>query len=104
MLCYGYRPYKNDPNKCIFEAAVYELYPEGQAPKTEWEFIPPEDKRWGTVLPQDFSNMVAVQEGMKNGGFRGIMPNPYMERTVANLHRNLALYMDGAGMPRKMED
>jgi phenylpropionate dioxygenase-like ring-hydroxylating dioxygenase large terminal subunit len=102
MLCYSYRPYKADPNKCIFEAAVYELYPEDGAPQTEWEFIPPEDKRWGSVLPQDFSNMVAVQEGMKNGGFRGIMPNPYMERTIANLHRNLARYM-GTGGPQVVE-
>ena len=29
MLCYSARPYGYDPDKCIFEAAVYELYPEG---------------------------------------------------------------------------
>ena len=27
-----------DPDKCIFEAAVYELYPEGEEPQTEWEY------------------------------------------------------------------
>ena len=30
MLCYSARPYGDDPDKCIFEAAVYELFPEGR--------------------------------------------------------------------------
>jgi phenylpropionate dioxygenase-like ring-hydroxylating dioxygenase large terminal subunit len=102
MLCYRARPHGFDPNKCIFEAAVYELFPEGQEPQTEWEFIPEGDPRWGTVLPQDFSNMHAVQEGMKNGGFRGNIPNPYAERAVASLHRNLARYM-GTGAPKPLD-
>jgi phenylpropionate dioxygenase-like ring-hydroxylating dioxygenase large terminal subunit len=102
MLCYSARPFKADPSKCYFEAAVYELYPKGQEPRTEWEYLPKDDPRWGSVLPQDFSNMEAVQEGMKSGGFRGAMPNPYMERTVASLHRNLARYM-GVGAPRTVE-
>ena len=66
MLCYMARPFGNDPDKCIFEAAVYELYPKGQEPQTEWEHTPPDDPRWRSVLPQDFSNMAAVQQGMKN--------------------------------------
>jgi phenylpropionate dioxygenase-like ring-hydroxylating dioxygenase large terminal subunit len=102
MLVYSARPYGYDPDKCYFEASVYELYPEGQAPKTEWEYHGEDDPRWGSVLPQDFSNMAAVQQGMKSGGFRGTLPNPYMERTVANLHRNLARYM-GTGAPRLVE-
>jgi hypothetical protein len=101
-LCYSARPYGYDPDKCIFEAAVYELYPEGEAPDTEWERTPADDPRWGSVLPQDFSNMAAVQQGMKSCGFSGPKPNPYMERAVSSLHRNLASYM-GAGAPRKLE-
>ena len=79
-----------------------ELYPEGEAPDTEWERTPADDPRWGSVLPQDFSNMAAVQQGMKSCGFSGPKPNPYMERAVSSLHRNLASYM-GAGAPRKLE-
>jgi phenylpropionate dioxygenase-like ring-hydroxylating dioxygenase large terminal subunit len=101
MLCYAARPYGTDPNKCYFEAAVYELYPKGEEPETEWVRLEKDDPRWGGVLPQDFSNMAAVQQGLRNGGFRGTLPNPYAERTVANLHRNLALYM-GAGGPRPL--
>ena len=55
-----------DPDKCIFEAAVYEFYPKGKEPETEWEYTPADDPRWGSVLPQDFSNMAAVQQGMKS--------------------------------------
>jgi hypothetical protein len=46
--------------------------------------------------------MAAVQQGMKSLGFSGTKPNPYMERSVANLHRNLAKYM-GTGAPRPLE-
>lgn len=101
-LCYQARPYGYDPDKCIFEVAVYELYPAGEEPETEWEYVPAGDPRWGSVLPQDFSNMAAVQQGMKNVGFRGTLPNPKMEGAVANLHRNLARYM-GAGEPQPLE-
>lgn len=99
MLCYSARPYKlGDPDSCIFEAAVYELYPHGEAPETEWEYTEPAD--WPPVLQQDFANMAAVQQGMKNLGFRGAQPNPYMERSVASLHMNLARFM-GTGAPLK---
>jgi phenylpropionate dioxygenase-like ring-hydroxylating dioxygenase large terminal subunit len=100
MLCYSARPVGADPDKCIFEAAVYELFPEGEAPETEWEYTRPED--WPPVLQQDFANMAAVQQGLKNVGFRGTQPNPYMERSVASLHYNLAKYM-GTGAPRPID-
>lgn len=101
-LCYSARPYGYDPDKCIFEAAVYELFPAGEEPKTEWEFSPATEEAWCYVLSQDFSNMAAVQQGMKSFGFSGTKPNPYMERSTANLHRNLAAYM-GSGDPRPLK-
>jgi len=100
-LCYSARPWGYDPDKCIFEAAVYEIYPQGEEPKNEWTFCPPTEEAWCYVLAQDFSNMAAVQRGMKSLGFEGPAPNPYMERSTANLHRNLARYM-GMGAPRRL--
>jgi len=100
-LCYSARPFGYDPDKCIFEAAVYELFPKGKEPHTEWQFCEPTAEAWCYVLSQDFSNMAAVQQGMKSLGFSGPKPNPYMERSVANLHRNLAKYM-GTGSPRRL--
>jgi phenylpropionate dioxygenase-like ring-hydroxylating dioxygenase large terminal subunit len=99
MLCYQARPFGYNPDKCYFEVAVYELYPEGQAPGTEWTYADPAD--FPHVLKQDFSNMAAVQQGMKNIGYRGNMPNPKAEGAVISLHRNLAKYM-GSGAPQKL--
>ncbi|WP_067680447.1 aromatic ring-hydroxylating oxygenase subunit alpha [Nocardia miyunensis] len=98
MLCYRFRPYGADPDKCIFEASVFELFPPGEEPETEWIYTPVGDEGWRTVLPQDFDNMAAVQQGMKSRGFSGPKPNPYRERTIVNLHHNLASYM-GTGEP-----
>ena len=97
MLCYQARPYGTNPDKCYFEVAVYELYPQGEAPGTEWAYAPPED--FPHVLKQDFSNMAAVQQGMKMAGHRGNIPNPKAEGAVVSLHRNLARYM-GTGAPQ----
>jgi phenylpropionate dioxygenase-like ring-hydroxylating dioxygenase large terminal subunit len=101
-LCYSARPHGYDPDKCVFEVAVYELFPKGEEPQTEWEYTEKDDPRWGSDLPQDFSNMAAVQQGMKNGGYRGAIPNPKAEGAVASLHRNLARYM-GTGAPRPLK-
>ncbi|MDR7166435.1 phenylpropionate dioxygenase-like ring-hydroxylating dioxygenase large terminal subunit [Nocardia kruczakiae] len=102
MLCYRFRPYGYDPDTCIFEAAVFELFPPGAEPETEWIYTPVGDPGWRTVLPQDFDNMAAVQQGMKSRGFAGPKPNPYRERTIVNLHHNLAKYM-GTGAPTDLE-
>jgi len=101
-LCYSARPYGNDPDKCIFEAAVYQLFPAGEEPETQWEDSEATAEDWCYGMRQDFSNMAAVQQGMKSMGFSGPKPNPYMERSTANLHFNLAKYM-GAGSVRKLK-
>jgi phenylpropionate dioxygenase-like ring-hydroxylating dioxygenase large terminal subunit len=98
-LCHGFRPYGSDPDWCIYECTVIERFPEGQAPQTNWLFTSASDEAWLSVLHQDFSNMAAVQKGMKSGGFRGPRPNPVQERGVTNFHRNLADYM-GTDAPR----
>ena len=101
MLCYQARPCGWDPNKCYFEVAVYELYPQGEAPETEWTYAPP--SAFPHVLLQDFSNMAAVQQGMKNVGYKGNIPNPKAEGAVISLHRNLAK-RTGSGMPRPLHE
>ncbi|HEU4362444.1 MAG TPA: aromatic ring-hydroxylating dioxygenase subunit alpha [Mycobacterium sp.] len=101
-LCYSARPHPSyNPNKCIFEVSVLELFPDGQQPQTEWEYTPVGDSRWRSVLPQDFSNMAAVQQGMKSAGYQGAKPNPYRERAIVNLHYQLSKYL-GTGAPREL--
>ena len=101
-LCYRARPYGDDPHKCIFESYAIERYPEGQEPKPPWVYAEPTAEKWGSVLAQDFSNMAAVQKGMRSRAFRGPQPNPHQERKVTNFHRNLARYM-GTGAPRLLK-
>ena len=93
-LCYCARPLNFDPDKCIFEAVALELFPEGEEPRTDWQKCEPTQEDFGPILVQDFSNMAAVQQGMKNGLFRGALPNPYAEGAIISLHRNLARYME----------
>ncbi len=100
-LCYRTRPYGDDPDKCIFESYALERFPAGEEPDTEWQYCDPTEDKWLKVLAQDFSNMAAVQKGMKNRGFRGPQPNPYQEQKVTNFHRNLARFM-GTGSPRPL--
>jgi hypothetical protein len=101
-LIYRSRPDRTDPEKCIFEAAVIERFPEGGEPETEWVYADPSDvAAWRPVLMQDFDNMREVQRGMRSRGFRGAIPNPRQEQTVANLHRNLARYT-GMEWPEKL--
>lgn len=101
-LCYRTRPYGDDPDKCIFESYALERFPEGEEPETEWQYCEPTEDNWLYVLAQDFSNMGAVQKGMKNRGFRGPLPNPHQEQKITNFHRNLARFM-GTGSPRLLK-
>ena len=101
-LCYRARPYGGDPHKCIFESYAIERFPEGLEPKTTWVYAEPTGEKWGSVLAQDFSNMAAVQKGMRSRAFQGPQPNPHQERKVTNFHRNLAKYM-GTGAPRLLK-
>jgi phenylpropionate dioxygenase-like ring-hydroxylating dioxygenase large terminal subunit len=101
-LCYRARPYGDSPHRCIFESYALERYPEGGEPQTEWINAEPTAEKWGLVLSQDFSNMAAVQKGMRSRGFRGTLPNPHQEQKVTNFHRNLAKYM-GTGAPRRLK-
>jgi hypothetical protein len=101
-LCYRTRPYGSDPDKCIYEAVAIERFPAGQEPETEWVHAEPTAENWRLVIAQDFSNMAAVQQGLKSRGFDGCLPNPHQEQKVINLHRNLAAYMN-AGAPRRLE-
>ena len=100
-LCYRARPYGDNPHQCIFEAYAIERYPPGGEPQTQWVQAEPTAEKWGFVLAQDFSNMAAVQKGMRSRAFRGTLPNPHQERKVTNFHRNLAQYM-GTGAGRRL--
>lgn len=101
LLYYRVRPYGTDPDKCIYEAVAMDLFPPGEEPTTQWQFIEQDPDKWPYVIGQDISNMIEVQKGMKSRGFSGNLPNPWQERKVSNLHRNLADYL-WMGAPEKL--
>lgn len=104
VLGYRARPHGFDPDSCIFEVYALERFPEGEEPKPDNIHEPDlTEERWRLVLAQDFSNMAAVQQGMKSKGFKGARPNPQQEAPVINFHRNLADYMN-RGRPQSQGD
>ncbi|MEZ5742409.1 MAG: aromatic ring-hydroxylating dioxygenase subunit alpha [Sphingomonadaceae bacterium] len=97
-LYYRVRPWGTDPDKCLYEAVALDRFPEGEEPETEWTYLEQDLDLWPHVIAQDISNMVEVQRGYKSQGFKGNLPNPWQERKVTNLHRNLAKYMGAGGL------
>ncbi|MEJ6008376.1 aromatic ring-hydroxylating dioxygenase subunit alpha [Novosphingobium aquae] len=98
-LCYRARPNGYDPDSCIFEVYTLEKFAEGQEPKPENLYKPEQTlDHWPVVLLQDFSNMGAVQQGMKSMAFSSARPHPTEEEAVVGFHRALAGYM-GTGGP-----
>jgi phenylpropionate dioxygenase-like ring-hydroxylating dioxygenase large terminal subunit len=102
-LCYRARPDGIDPNRCIFEVYTLEKYPEGGEPRPE-NLHKPEitEENWKKVLCQDFSNMEAVQQGLRAKHFPGMLPSPVEERAIINFHGVLASYM-GTGAPEPID-
>ena len=100
-LCYSARPDPGyDPDKCIFEVGrASSCIRKARSRRPNGSTRRSDDPDWRSVLPQDFSNMAAVQQGMKSLGFPGTKPNPYRERSTVNLHYQLSKYM-GTGEPR----
>lgn len=102
-LCYRARPDGLDPDRSIFEVYTLEKFPEGQEPQPE-NIHKPEitEENWRKVLCQDFSNMKAVQQGLRSRAFQGIYPSPVEERAITNFHRVLADYV-GTGAPEPVD-
>jgi phenylpropionate dioxygenase-like ring-hydroxylating dioxygenase large terminal subunit len=97
-LCYRARPDGTNPDSCIFEVYTLERFPEGQEPRSEnlrkQEIT---EANWRKVLCQDFSNMEAMQQGIKSSGFTGAKPSPFEERAIVNFHRVLSDYLGANG-------
>ncbi|MED5544718.1 MAG: aromatic ring-hydroxylating dioxygenase subunit alpha [Pseudomonadota bacterium] len=102
-LCYRARPCGEDPNRCIFEVYTLEKFPEGAEPRPENLYRPEmTEANWRKVLCQDFSNMEAVQQGLRSRAFAGIYPSPVEEKAIVNFHRVLADYV-GRGAPEPID-
>lgn len=97
VIWYRFRPNGYDPDTCIMDIWSLELYGEGKAPPlnrqtfSDWRDPAAE---WGRILVQDFTNMLAVQKGMKSRVFNGSQMNPVQERSVVNFYRSVRQFMN----------
>jgi len=99
-FCLGFRlrPDGFNPDSCHMEIFALEKYPEGQEPKTTWEYKPNiHDDSWPLLVKQDFSNLEAQQKGLHSDSHDGLLPDPLQEACVVNFQRNLADYMGRQG-------
>lgn len=91
LLGYRARPHGDDLNSCIWDVYSLQRYAKGTEPevKQEWNSDLTDQTFWGKILTQDYSNMAAVQRGMRTRGFSEANTNPRQEVAVYNFHRAL---------------
>lgn len=94
---YRARPNGDDPESCIYDIWWLERYAPGKEPPVTHEFFESPEAFLGqnAFLEQDFSNLIAVQQGMHSRGFEGLRPNPVQEMAVINFHHAIERYLAG---------
>lgn len=97
VLWYRARPNGSDPESCIFDVWSLQRYGPGQEPPLQREFYENwQDGDWPMIFRQDFSNLAAVQKGLKSRAFPGLRTNPVQERAISNFHRRLREFLRDA--------
>jgi len=94
MLWYRLRPDGDDPSSCFFDVWCLERYAPGKAPPLKREFYPTLEsfKGQNPFLEQDFSNLRAVQKGVRSRSFEAARTSPVQEIAGSNFHRVLHEY------------
>jgi phenylpropionate dioxygenase-like ring-hydroxylating dioxygenase large terminal subunit len=105
-LWYRVRPSIDNYNHSIFDIWSLGRYAPGKEPNPPHEIYESLEafKGQNAFLEQDFSNLLAVEQGIKSRAWRGARPNPVQEVTVWAFHRNLRRYLgELAPLSRKEE-
>jgi phenylpropionate dioxygenase-like ring-hydroxylating dioxygenase large terminal subunit len=108
-LQYRFRPNGDDPHSSIFDVQLQLPFnPEGprppSAPLKVLEFgesfaeHAPELSLFAEIFDQDFTNLVAIQKGMRSHGKPGLSFSDYHESRIRHFHRLLDEWLDtGSG-------
>ena len=102
-LTYRFRPYGNDPNRCIFDIMLLVPLPSGvpkpKAPPIHW-LAPDEDYSaapelggLSAVFNQDLSNLPRVQRGLRSMTKPGVTLANYQEIRIRQFHQDLDRYL-----------
>ncbi len=102
-LIYRFRPYGDDPNRCIYE--VWMLYPKAAdgthpAPMPElrleddqpWSDVP-ELGNYGPVIDQDTPNFPRIQKGLRASSKGAVSLANYQESRIRAFHQTLEDYL-----------
>ncbi|MCP9624940.1 aromatic ring-hydroxylating dioxygenase subunit alpha [Nocardia otitidiscaviarum] len=102
-LTYRFRPYGNDPDRCVFEIMLLAPLPAGvpkpKAGPIHWlgpdeDFsAAPELGGLAPVLNQDLSNLPLVQRGLKAMTKPGVTLADYQEVRIRQFHQDLDAYL-----------
>ncbi len=92
---YRSRPNGDDPNSSLFDVWCLSRYAPGTEPRVQHEFYDNLEafKGRNPILEQDFSNLIAVQKGVRSRGMKPHRPNPIQESNISNIHRVLHEYI-----------
>lgn len=98
VLWYRMRPHPTDPNQCIFDIWNLGRFAPGEEPDVKQHISEGFEGARGRnpFLEQDFSNMEAVDIGVRSRGFVGARINPNEEGTTRHFYQMLDKYY---GMP-----
>jgi phenylpropionate dioxygenase-like ring-hydroxylating dioxygenase large terminal subunit len=105
-LCYRWRPYRNDPDRSIFEVMMLFVAPEPAPGRTarrarparwltdEETFVDvPELGVFGEVLDQDLATLPAIQRGVRASRQRAVRLSRYQESRIRHFHDTLERYL-----------
>lgn len=95
VLWYRVRPHQKDDDKCIFDIWCLRRFAPGEAPAVVQVVSDGFEafKGRNAFLEQDFSNMAAVNRGMKSQGWAGAFTSPVQENQIVHFHRKLKAFL-----------
>lgn len=102
-ICYRFRPYRNDPERCVMEIMLlFAKAEDGSHPPPAEPHWLSEDQNWsdapqlgsaGFVADQDTENLRRIQRGLRASHKPGITLANYQESRIRHFHRTLDQYM-----------
>lgn len=103
-FAYTFRPYGDDPNRCVWDIWVLWPRPDGvpAQPAPPVKVLGDDDRyadvpelSWiGTLLDQDMVNMARIQQGLKSLP-KGLTLSAYQESRIRHHHHRLESYVGG---------
>ena len=102
-MVYRFRPWNNDPGKCLMEVILLRPNPVGEpAPPPAKMHMLSDDEDWGCaselgwlglVFDQDVVNVARMQQGLKTTRRKGVVMSVYQESRIRHMHNTLSQYL-----------